>query len=569
MNLLGILFSLNLRHLHTRKLRAGDILFDSRKDDKDFYIVIDGKVSVFVKGQKSAKEKDEGINEESFDSFTNLHEQGAKWEGHHLLNEVISGGTVSSLFAILTLFTEDLDFGKSAWLMGNLTESPKKETADNQLLESELLSSVHRDLVAKASVDTTLAVIPAKAFKNLTIKFPSASAHIVQVILARFQRVTFMTLYKYLGLSKELLKIEKMLHDMTKFVSPREFNTNYVENLMITFRKMQDAADKSKQKKDLRSSHNLRCVDATEIAFELGGHNMTPTNEFSSDLEVLKDSVSESMLQLIGAFPIQELHIKEVHGSTSSQTALSKQSSTPGTPQDSSIFPKIAKRNSSNINTSVTFPQMRMSYVTDDESTAEMLSRASSNDDASSLAGEGVEILFFPKGATLIKEGERSPGLFFVVEGVLEAGMKFPAAMLDNGISDDEKRRKYLFYIPSGGIAGYMAAVTSFISFASIRAKTDCCVGFMSKEVLDNYVEKFPSILLSLANRIVKHLPPLILHIDAALEWGQINAGQVLCRQGETSNSIYVVLTGRLRSIAERIKDDGKMDLEILGYVFD
>jgi lysophospholipid hydrolase len=61
----------------------------------------------------------------------------------------------------------------------------------------------------------------------------------------------------------------------------------------------------------------------------------------------------------------------------------------------------------------------------------------------------------------------------------------------------------------------------------------------------------------------------LILHIDAALEWGQINAGQVLCRQGEISNSIYVVLTGRLRSIAERIKDDRKMDLEILGYVFD
>lgn len=34
--------------------------------------------------------------------------------------------------------------------------------------------------VARATEDTTLAVIPAEAFKRLTKKFPKASAHIVQ-----------------------------------------------------------------------------------------------------------------------------------------------------------------------------------------------------------------------------------------------------------------------------------------------------------------------------------------------------------------------------------------------------
>lgn len=561
--------------MHTRKLKAGDILFDSGQDDKDFYIVIDGKVSVFVKGQKTTNEKDEGINIEMTESFTNLREQDMKWEGHHLLNEVVSGGTVSSLFAILTLFTEDLNLGKSttAQLGGELTESPEKECAPDadQLMEDELLTSVHRDVVARASVDTTLAVIPAKAFQNLTIKFPSASAHIIQVILARFQRVTFMTLYKYLGLSKELLKIEKMIHDMTRYVSPREFNRSYVENLMVTFRKMQTVADNSRQK-ELNNRHGLNCLDATEVVIEMGFNDVvTPIAESSSELEVLKESVNEWMLQLIGAFPIQELKMEGLNPSLSTHSPLSKHSSAGGTPRDSNIFPRISKRNSSTRNSSVTFPQMRMYYLADDESNADTLSRASSNEyvssitDGSSSLVDGVEILFFPKGATLIKEGERSPGLFFVIEGVLEAGMKLPADILDHTDYNHEKRKKYLFYIPSGGIAGYIAAVTSFISFASVRAKTDCCVGFMSKEVLDNHVEKFPSILLSLAKRIVRHLPPLILHIDVALEWGQINAGQVLCRQGEISNSIYVVLTGRLRSIAERMKDDGKMDLEILG----
>jgi lysophospholipid hydrolase len=42
-------------------------------------------------------------------------------------------------------------------------------------------------------VDTTLAVIPAEAFKKLTRKFPKASGTVVQVVLERFSRVTFMT----------------------------------------------------------------------------------------------------------------------------------------------------------------------------------------------------------------------------------------------------------------------------------------------------------------------------------------------------------------------------------------
>ena len=560
--------------MHTRKLKAGEILFDLGQDDKDFYIVIDGKVSVFVKGQKGKAEKEDGINVEFSDSFNNLKEQELGWDGHHLLNEVVSGGTVSSLFAILTLFTEDLVLSKSTTFLGTgLSESPIKDgNINNQLMEDEVLSSVHRDVIARASVDTTLAVIPAKAFQNLTIKFPSASAHIVQVILARFQRVTFMTLYKYLGLSKELLKIEKMIHDLTRFVAPREFNRDYLEKLMVTFRNMQSATERIKQKESY-TRYNLNCLDATEVNFEMELLKEQPSVEISNDLEVLKESVNDWMLQLIGAFTIQDLNIVGINGYNSSplsNVTSSKPPSTPGTPRD---FPKINKRSSSTRNSSVTFPQIRMGYFADDESNTETLSRASSNEygsnmtDCSSSLADGVEILFFPAGAQLIAEGERSPGLFFVIEGVLEAGMKMPADILNQTSSSKEKRKKSLFYISSGGIAGYLAAVTSFISFVSIRAKTDCCVGFMSKEVLDHHVEKYPSILLSLAKRLVRQLPPLILHIDVALEWGQINAGQVLCRQGEISNSIYIVLTGRLRSIAERTKNDGKMNLEILGYV--
>lgn len=41
-------------------------------------------------------------------------------------------------------------------------------------------SQIRRGLVARATQDSTLAVIPAEAFRRLTKKFPKASAHIVQ-----------------------------------------------------------------------------------------------------------------------------------------------------------------------------------------------------------------------------------------------------------------------------------------------------------------------------------------------------------------------------------------------------
>lgn len=41
-------------------------------------------------------------------------------------------------------------------------------------------TQLHQGVVARATVDSTLAVIPAEAFRRLTKKFPKATGHIVQ-----------------------------------------------------------------------------------------------------------------------------------------------------------------------------------------------------------------------------------------------------------------------------------------------------------------------------------------------------------------------------------------------------
>lgn len=175
--------------------------------------------------------------------------------GYQLLNEVGSGGTLSSLFTILSLFTEDV---KMSWQDGDPAEAisdglsnsssiPIRNRANSDVSQLDLgtdspghlsrrtasfsssgstvhafidrtsprsnsasryeddfetpiisrpqstippLSFSRRDLhtptqlhhgvVARATEDTTLAVIPAEAFRRLTKKFPKATGHIVQ-----------------------------------------------------------------------------------------------------------------------------------------------------------------------------------------------------------------------------------------------------------------------------------------------------------------------------------------------------------------------------------------------------
>lgn len=111
--------------------------------------------------------------------------------------------------------------------------------------------------------------------------------------------------------------------------------------------------------------------------------------------------------------------------------------------------------------------------------------------------------------------------------------------------------------IKPGGLSGYIGAIASYRSFTDVTAKTDVYVGFLPRASLERIAERYPIVLLTLAKRLTSVLPRLILHIDFALEWVQVNAGQVIHHQGDESDAIYIVLNGRLRSVLE--KPDGKM----------
>lgn len=53
-----------------------------------------------------------------------------------------------------------------------------------------------------------------------------------------------------------------------------------------------------------------------------------------------------------------------------------------------------------------------------------------------------------------------------------------------------------------------------------------------------------------------------MLQIDASLDWMQVDAGQILWRPGDASDSFYIVINGRLRAITDKDPAGG---VEIIG----
>jgi lysophospholipid hydrolase len=200
----------------------------SLDQDRSFYCVIDGMVQVFAQTDSSDATQENLWDDEDMN-------------GYQLLNEVGSGGTLSSLFTILSLFTEDVHISwdqssedpamtaspherhtttdsdisllsldsssvgpqggsrrrsassaASTIHAGGFVTSPdvmaSSESGDTHRPQSTYSSRPkplhpsrsHRGVIARATVDSTLAVIPAEAFRRLTKQHPKATGHVVQ-----------------------------------------------------------------------------------------------------------------------------------------------------------------------------------------------------------------------------------------------------------------------------------------------------------------------------------------------------------------------------------------------------
>ncbi|KAG1836575.1 hypothetical protein DFJ58DRAFT_170235 [Suillus subalutaceus] len=648
------------RHLATRRLIAGDSI--SLDEDRSFYCVVDGMVQVYAQtGQNNC--------------------QNGTWDeedmnGYQLINEVGSGGTLSSLFSILSLFTEhikiswqedghsdalgrnpvsgvggtprsrtvradsdvsrfSLDYASVAsrpsratsisssgstahpadatspvgptppYHIGDRFRSPQRR-ASRSRSDSNPTTQLHHGIVARAKEDSTLAFIPAEAFRRVAKKFPKATSHIVQVILTRFSRVTFNAAHRYLGLTTEVLRTEKAINEIACHPLPASFYEG--GGLQYLRQRFDDVAiqgsDSESEYLSLAPSLGLASANSGYTSSVISRESLTdsplamrgipvrtPRNQVQAgDLHTSTGQGSDGY-KLARSFSILEtprlqksdplqtrLNSEEFDLREEVMSCIAKSIGLLQPPmsgnesiEDSPAFPPFDHTRSPNGVFPSPFGSLSLLETADDG--ASSITGTSSTTTTSYMSGldNEVEILFFSAGSTLVKAGERNTGLYYVVEGFLDILLRADESRPNNAphgtrstSSDTESlytsehkqepekaQSRRLFTVKPGGIAGYLASLCGTPSYVDIQAKTDTYVGFLPAHSLERLVEKRPIVQLTLAKRLISLLSPLVLQIDASLDWMHVNAGQVLWRPEEISDSFYIVINGRLRAITE------------------
>jgi lysophospholipid hydrolase len=731
------------RSMQTRQLIAGETF--NLEEEKGFCIVVDGLVDIFVKSRQqdasscSAEDLGGGANSDDDDPT-----QGIRYQ---LLTEVRNASPMSSLFSIMSLFTEDVNiqppedestlhtpagsvsyksgtFPRStnfdpssgmSYINGAVSESPVGspiephstqpiEHSEHRAPHYEAVNSriphmsldgpprkranrpsqprrvfsmsAHPDVIARATVDTTIAIIPASAFRRLIKVYPKATAHIVHLILSRFQRITLATAYNYLDLRGEVLQTEKNMIRYATCQLPNMLRGDPLTRLKEKFSRERErvgddeigkgialhnaAAGRPRPSKtNLRKEASLQAMikqrPVSSLVGQASGHSreatphspspgdlltnvhfarnggrpdaavpklstplsdslkreiISPLEERTFDLfntqkrlsfsrrdsldegDLFRVSVLECMFKALG-FGVVGSNLREPESTEASPMLVSFDQK-----RSTAAFSNTA--NTANTGTSNVFGFMGAFEGADGEteSMASGSAAAGGQPNAHALAvdvKDELEIVFFQKGSVLVEQGERNPGLYYVIDGFLDmctssdessaeiladgsSGRRslhvdpfasssdsspFPGEAFDFGKSREKgqrkpqgrqntKQRRSIALIKPGGLAGYVGSVSSYRSFIDVVAKTDVFVGFLPRSSLERIVDRYPIALLTMAKRLTNLLPRLLLHIDFALEWVQVNAGQVLFHEDDESEAIYIVLNGRLRLVTDK-----------------
>ncbi|XP_047526357.1 neuropathy target esterase sws isoform X3 [Pieris napi] len=170
-----------------------------------------------------------------------------------------------------------------------------------------------------------------------------------------------------------------------------------------------------------------------------------------------------------------------------------------------------------------------------------------------------VQVRDLPAGTYIMKEeSHKDVALVYLLSGALLVSQRVAEG-------DGEV---HMFTAYPGEVEGGLAVLTGEPSFFSIRAKHFSRIGLLSKTSVYSIMRERPSVVLHIANTVVKRLSPFVRQVDFALDWVFLESGRAVYRQDEESGSTFIVLSGRLRSVIthpngkkELVGEYGKGDL--------
>ncbi|CAI9715518.1 patatin-like phospholipase domain-containing protein 7 [Octopus vulgaris] len=393
--------------------------------------------------------------------------------------------------------------------------------------------SPFKTVSAKAVENTHVLRLPVQAFQSVFETYPDSLVRVVQIIMVRLQRVTFLALHKYLGLCTEL-------------INPLVSQDENVKNLNIysLLNNSHGSPQRSISLKDHQSTPllNLPCQDVTS---SLESETIDYSSEKSSGYAPKENYLqrSTSMCSSVSATSDSiSVEFDPIFGR--SQTSF--QRNVAGGLAPVQLSDDELARQRMNIKRHASLPMgysLSAGRTLMDVKKLELIQVDLSNlfklKDPS-LLDDKMTLKQFKAGTILQKQGDQDCNLFFVVSGTLN---------VSQNLVGHEEKETLLFSAGLGRLVGALAVLTGEPSMFTVRSKTESEVVLISKADFYSIMKKQPSIVLQAAHTIVKRMSAFVRQIDFALDWTMLEAGKALFRQDDPCNSIYIILTGRLRSI--------------------
>nr|XP_044634182.1 patatin-like phospholipase domain-containing protein 7 isoform X4 [Equus asinus] len=371
---------------------------------------------------------------------------------------------------------------------------------------------------------------------------------VITIIMVRLQRVTFLALHNYLGLTTELFNPESQAIPLVSVASlavgktKRQVSCSPEERLERSLRPQEscDPADHGGSRAAasgplLKRSHSVPLPSVhKEISDELGKAQAgdkapsAPPGSVAgapSDLRMACDR-ARVVLQA------EERPASAVASKSKKSVVVAETPSAVFHYEDSTSDETAASRK-----TDAIFRAAKKDLLT-----------LMKLDDPSLLDGR-VTLLHVPGGTVVSRQGDQDVNILFVVSGLLHVYQR----------KIDSEEDTCLFVTRPGEMVGQLAVLTGEPLIFTIKANRDCSFLSISKAHFYEIMRKQPTVVLGVAHTLVKRMSSFVRQIDFALDWMEVEAGRAIYRQGDKSDCTYIVLSGRLRSVIR--KDDGKKRL--------
>uniref|UniRef100_A0A8C5WLQ8 lysophospholipase n=1 Tax=Leptobrachium leishanense TaxID=445787 RepID=A0A8C5WLQ8_9ANUR len=375
----------------------------------------------------------------------------------------------------------------------------------------------YKTVSARAASASTVLRLPANAFQDVFAKYPETLVRVVQIIMVRLQRVTFLALHNYLGLTTELFNSVSAAaaswccKERSGIVAQPVILACFGDKAAVTpFQNLgvyvpyRSRRVKEHQLWDYISHQHLGCLISRAAVTRQSSHTLF----FQS---ILKKSVT------VTETPSAVYHYKE----------------------EDLLIPEFSVNRHTNAMFEAAKKDLSTLMKLEVTGTHPVLSSAYRLGASSDAVPALMPALLAPQDVSIR----------FVINGFLHVYQR----------KIDREEETCLFITHPGELVGQLAVLTGEPLIFTIKANRDCSFLSISKCHFYEIMREQPSVVLGVAHTVVKRMSPFVRQIDFALDWMEVEAGRAVYRQGDQSDCTYIVLNGRLRSVIR--KDDGKKQL--------